>query len=80
MGNNSAAIVALAHALREKDKRKKAMRMMSHWWVWGARRKVEYGDKEKMREHSDGRSGRDTGIYRKGRQLTAQGLRDGGSG
>lgn len=56
------------------------MRTMSHWWVWGIRRKVEYGDKEKMREHSDGRSGHDTGIYRKGRRPIAQRLHDGEAG
>lgn len=35
MGNNSAAIGALADALREVDKRRKKTRTMSDWWVWG---------------------------------------------
>jgi len=35
MGNNTAAIVALEDALREVDKRRKKMRTMSDWWVWG---------------------------------------------
>lgn len=35
MGDNSAAIGALADALREEDERRKKMRTTSDWWVWG---------------------------------------------
>lgn len=35
MGNDSAAIGALADALREVDKRREKMRTMSDWWVSG---------------------------------------------
>lgn len=33
--NGAAATGALAVALREKDKRRKKMRTLSDWWVWG---------------------------------------------
>lgn len=36
MGNNGAAVGALAEALRVEDKKKKNMRAMSDWWVWGS--------------------------------------------
>lgn len=55
--------------------------MMSQWWVWGDREKVEYGDKEKMREST---AMADLGVIQgytgKRRQLTARALHDGRAG
>lgn len=49
MGNDSAA-----HALSEKDKRKKTMRKMTDWWVWGVEMWEKGGDKEINKERNLG--------------------------